>query len=155
MDRALRRVEMDEAEELAQEVLNPRTPAYGGEDAEEQKELDEALLAEFKRQVAAWVDLDVEIKRLQIAVRSRREKQGALSESIMDFMSEYEIDDLNTRYGTLRYKTGSHKKPVKPSVVRSKLESAFADSPDALAVVQRAFEERETVEVTSLRRLGV
>ena len=146
-------MELEEAEALAQEVLDP--PAYGGEADDEQKELDEALLAEFKRQVSAWVDLDVEIKRLQIAVRARREKQRVLSESIMDFMSEYSIDDLNTRYGTLRYKSGSHKKPLKPSLVRTKLEAAFSGDPETLEVVRQAFDERETVEVSSLRRLGV
>ena len=115
--------------------------------------LDNALLEEFKNQVKVWWELDTAIKRLQIAVRERKKAQSVMKTKILDFMKKYSVEDLNTKEGVLRYKTAYVKAPLSQKNIKEKLTEYFNKDPAALTILKKVFEDRETVEKVSLRRV--
>ena len=60
---------------------------------------DTTSLESFKNDVRMWMELDNSIRRLQAAIKERREAKKIINARILDFMSKYKIDDLNTREG--------------------------------------------------------
>jgi hypothetical protein len=112
-------------------------------------------LDEFKSQVRMWMDLDNEVKQLTQFVKEKKVLQKKLSESILHFMSQYNIEDLNTRDGKLRYKVSQVKPPVKKAVVKERLLEYFDDKTKGEQVAKQIFDNEgvEKVQKVSLRRL--
>jgi hypothetical protein len=116
--------------------------------------MNSSMLNEFKVQVKAWMELDIEIKRLQMAVKDRKKTQSKLNENILDFMTRYDIEDLNTKYGTLRYKTTTVKTPLSQKTIRKRLDDTFGGDERVSKVIDDIFVNRGHVEKHSLRRLA-
>ena len=107
----------------------------------------------FKQQVAEWIKLDDQVKKLQVAIRERRTHQRALSTKVQEFMIKYGYDNLNTTQGVIRSNVRQVKLPLKLSDVRSKLEEIGDEPLTANQVIERVFEaERPTVTKQSLLR---
>lgn len=119
---------------------------------------DNSSLEEFKHQVKLWMELDNQIKKMQQSIKEKRGVQKVLTDRILAFMSRYNIEDLNTKDGKLRYKV-SRVKPatVKKASIKDKLLNYFEhDRETGEKVVQAIFAEEEEankVEKVSLRRL--
>ena len=71
----------------------------------------EDSIEEFKEKVKNWIKLDLEvksinakIKMLDIERKNRKKFMEALSESILKFMTQNEIDELNSKEGIVRFK---------------------------------------------------
>ena len=126
---------------------------YNHTAGEDTDSLDTALLEEFKNQVKAWWEIDTSIKRLQIAVRERKKAQTVLSEAILRFMQENNIEDLNTRDGMLRYKSSYVKAPLSQKAIKQKLIEQFNHDERAKEAITRVFEDRNKIEKVSLRRM--
>ena len=115
--------------------------------------MNEALLEEFKDNVKQWLDLDNQLKRLSAASKERRKKKTDINLKILEFMGKFNIEDLNTKDGIIRYRKTFVKEPLSQKTIKTKLEELFKDDQDNFEKIGKIFTEREKVEKTSLRRL--
>ena len=116
--------------------------------------MNEMMLDEFKENVKAWTLADNQVKRLNAASKQLKTKKKELNEKILDFMARFNIEDLNTKEGIIRYKKTFVKEPLTQKMIKEKLNEAFKDS-DSLEKINKIFTNRNKVEKTSLRRLKI
>ena len=131
---------------------------YGGRKIEQAlvETPDNLSLEEFKHQVKMWIEIDNQIKHINQTIKEKKTIQKHLTEKILGFMSRYNIEDLNTKDGKLRYKITHTKPTVKKNEIKDKLLNYFEHDKDmGKKVVSAVFEPDETakVEKVSLRRL--
>lgn len=110
-------------------------------------------LAEFKQQVKTWNEMDTIIKRLQSATKERKKIQQALNDKILRFMISFGIEDLNTKDGTIRCKTSKIKVPMSQKNIKDKLITTFQHNEKITKKINEIFENRDTKEKVSLRKL--
>ena len=114
-------------------------------------------LEDFKNQVRIWLELDNTLRKLKAAVKERQAAKRELTDRILDFMGRYNIEDLNTRDGKLRYKVVSVKEPLTQNVIKSrikeKIQSGSVSDTDPDVVVADVFERSGTVKKAVLKRL--
>ena len=115
--------------------------------------MNEALLEEFKDNVKQWLELDNQLKRLAAASKERRKKKNDINLKILEFMGKFNIEDLNTKDGIIRYKKTFVKEPLSQKTIKTKLEELFKDDQENFEKIEKIFTDREKVEKTSLRRL--
>jgi len=103
------------------------------------------------------MEIDNQVKKMAQFVREKKVVQKALTEKIIAFMTKYNIEDLNTKEGKLRYKVSQSKPAVKKTDVKQRLYNYFEhDKSLAEKVVSTVFAEDTDVarvEKVSLRRL--
>ncbi len=116
--------------------------------------MNEMMLEEFKENVKAWTLADNQVKRLNAASKQLKTKKKELNEKILDFMARFNIEDLNTKEGIIRYKKTFVKEPLTQKMIKEKLNEMFKDS-DSLEKINEIFTNRNKVEKTSLRRLKI
>ena len=115
---------------------------------------DNMLLNEFKNDVRTWMELDNSIRRLQAAIKDRRAAKKLLSDRILQFMSRYNIEDLNTKDGNLRYKVTYVRTPLSQHAIKDRISTYFSANAQVAQEVQGAvFGNRERTERPCLRRL--
>lgn len=118
----------------------------------------EDSIEEFKEKVKNWIKLDLEvksinakIKMLDIERKNRKKFMEALSESILKFMTQNEIDELNSKEGIVRFKKSSVKKPYSQKELINRLKSEFESVTDAEQKIRDIFyKNRERLEKTKL-----
>lgn len=115
--------------------------------------MNELMLEEFKKNVQNWMTYDNQMKRLAAASKQLKQKKKELNEKILDFMSKYNIEDLNTKEGVIRYKKTYIKQPLTQKLIKERLNDIFKDNETDLERINEIFNNREKVEKTSLRRL--
>lgn len=115
--------------------------------------MNEALLEEFKSNVKQWLELDNQLKRLAAASKERRKKKDEINRSILEFMSKFNIEDLNTKDGIIRYRKTFVKEPLSQKTIKNKLEELFKDDKENFEKIEKIFTDREKIEKMSLRRL--
>jgi hypothetical protein len=115
--------------------------------------MNELMLEEFKKNVQNWMTYDNQMKRLAAASKQLKQKKNELNEKILDFMSKYNIEDLNTKEGVIRYKKTYIKQPLTQKLIKEKLNDMFKDNETDLERINEIFNNREKIEKTSLRRL--
>ncbi len=116
---------------------------------------DKETLEKFKEIVNMYIQTDDLRKKLQEAIREQNVKARKLSQSILMFMSKYDIDDLKASDGVrLRYKKTMSKEPLSAKVIRERLESKFEELRDKpMDEIQNEIFGRKEVERVTLRRL--
>lgn len=115
-----------------------------------------AVLEEFKTQVRTWIDLDNTIKKLQQALRERRDLKKRLTEKLVAFMARYNIEDLNTREGKLRFKVALVKPSLSQKAIQERMVKLFSEAQSGEDLSRRIFQdERPAIERASLRRIQV
>jgi hypothetical protein len=67
---------------------------------------------ELIKNVRKWISLDNEIRTLQKEQKKRRDKKKEVSESLIDFMKENEVDCFEIKDGNLSYVKQNVKKPI-------------------------------------------
>jgi len=117
--------------------------------------MNEMMLDEFKENVKAWTLADNQVKRLNAASKQLKTKKKELNEKILDFMARFNIEDLNTKEGIIRYKKTFIKEPLTQKMIKEKLNELFKDSDTHLEKINEIFTNRNKVEKTSLRRLKI
>jgi hypothetical protein len=115
--------------------------------------MNELMLEEFKKDVQTWMNYDNQMKRLAAASKLLKTKKKEINEKILDFMARYNIEDLNTKEGVIRYKKTFVKEPLTQKMIKDKLNELFKNNENDLNRVNEIFNNREKVEKTSLRRL--
>jgi hypothetical protein len=123
--------------------------------SEASRGIDDHDMAMFKGQIKDWIELDNTIRRLQLAIKQRRAAKKDIERDIMEFMSKYNIEDLNTQDAVLRYSQREIKTTITGKTIKQRLLEFFRDAPErAEELLHFVFEEgRTTQQKTTLRRL--
>ena len=150
--------------QLIHNYLNQQLSAVGGSDADahindtshavQPMELpDNEVLDDFKQQVRMYNEIDNQIMKLQAAMRERKALKKQLTEKILKFMGRYNIEDLNTKDGKLRYRTTTVKVGVSKADIKQRLIENYGKVSNLDELTNIIFTSQETVQKATLRRL--
>ncbi len=106
----------------------------------------------FKNLVNDWFKYDDQIRKLDIAIKERRNYQKALNTKIQEFMFKYQYNDLNTQHGRIKSNVREVKIPIRVPEIREKI----LKHPDlsGTELVEKLFnDERPTVVKKNIRRI--
>jgi hypothetical protein len=98
---------------------------------------------EIKLIIKEWISFDDEVRELQKQQKVLRDKKILLSQKILEFMRENQVDNFNLEgnsSGTIARTVRQSKPPLKRQIVRTQLLLQFADQPQRVAEVLRAIE---------------
>ncbi len=118
-------------------------------DAPSQDELDD-----FKNHVRIWMEVDNSIKKMQTAIKERNVAKTMLSQKILTFMAKFNIEDLNTKEGVLRYRVTQVKAPISQTAIKTKLTENYDPRLTADELSSKIFDNRQVMEKHSLRRIS-
>lgn len=116
---------------------------------------DNESLTEFKQQVKQWLELDNSIKTLAAVLKEKKDKKNELTIKILEFMAKYNIEDLNTKEGKLRYKTAMTKAPLSQKIIKEKVIQLYDPKRTCEEFAKLVFESRETIQKPTLRRVSI
>ena len=139
---------------------NDDVSEYSDDEDEEEPEIDPIVFTDsnpefvkFKSHVKEWVSLDDDIKTLQEAIKKRKKMMNDITPQILDFMKRFNINDLNTQNGQLRYTTSLLSKPVNKNFLLAKLGDFFKDNEKGEKITSYLFENRDKQEKIKLTRV--
>ncbi len=111
------------------------------------------LREKLKKEVRQYIELDDKIKALNKAAKDYRKTKDQLSESILETMKKFEINDMNIKSGKLTYNERKTKKPLNKKNLLSGLTLYFREDVDkAKDCSEFVLENREDVVKTNLKR---
>jgi hypothetical protein len=108
---------------------------------------------EFKKNVKDWITLDDDIIKLQRAIKERKTKKNEITPKIMEFMNEFEINDLNTNDGKLKFTKSLQTKPLNKQFLIARLGDFFKDFNKGEKAATFLLENRDKEEKFKLRRV--
>jgi hypothetical protein len=111
-------------------------------------------LQEFKDKVKSWIELDMVLKRLQMAIKERKKLKDSLNSDIMVFMVKYNIEELNTKTGTIKYKKTKTKSPLSQKKIKEQLYETFQTNEKIIKKLDDIFNNRELKESSSLKKIN-
>jgi hypothetical protein len=114
---------------------------------------DNEEFLEFKNNVKEWLLLDDDIITLQNAIKDRKVKKNELTPKILDYMSRYEINDLNTNNGKIKFTKSFQTKPLNKQFLISRLGDFFKDFGKGEKAASFILENRDKEEKLKLRRV--
>jgi hypothetical protein len=98
---------------------------------------------EIKTVIRSWVALDDEARTLQARQKAIREEKARLSESILGFMRNNEVDNFTLEgngLGTISRTMRTSRPPLRRQIIRTQLLLQFSDQPQRVAEALRAIE---------------
>lgn len=98
---------------------------------------------EIKTVIRSWVALDDEARTLQARQKAIREEKMRLSESILGFMRNNEVDNFTLEgngLGTISRTMRTSRPPLRRQIIRTQLLLQFSDQPQRVAEALRAIE---------------
>ena len=107
---------------------------------------------QLKTDVKSYLEIDDQIKALNKAVAERRKQKKKLSETILQTMKKFEIDNMNTKNGRLIYNVKTNLKPLNKKNLLTGLNLYFKDEDKSTEVSKIVLSNREKVEKISLKR---
>ena len=111
-------------------------------------------LEPFKKAVKEYITIDDDIKHLEQAVRKRKQKKKILSNYILTFMSQHNIEDLNTNSGSKLKKSVSYtKKPLNKTTITHMLKEYYKNDQQGEKVANFIINKRAKVERLRLKRI--
>lgn len=116
---------------------------------------DSTSLQEFKAQVRAWIETDNVIKKLQQAMKDKIKVKKELTQKILNFMSKYNIEDLNTKDGKLRYKVAYVRAPLSQKTIKQKMLEYYDPHKSGDELSKMIFDTREKIPKPTLRRVQI
>lgn len=118
--------------------------------------LEDISLAEFKSILKKWLEFDNFIKKAKIAIKEKSVAQKKLAEIITSYMDKYDIEDINTSEGKIKFKKSVGKTPVSQKKIKETINEYFKDNePIRTGILTKIYENRSPVERMSLRRLKI
>lgn len=118
----------------------------------DKREPTEEELDTFKNLVKDWFKFDDQIRKLDIAIKERKNYKKALNNNIQDFMIKYNYNDLNTQHGRIKSNVKETKVPIKIGDIKERILKHKDMSGEEL-LNQIFNEERETVMKQNIRRI--
>jgi len=98
---------------------------------------------EIKNVIRSWVQLDDESRNLLLQQKRIREEKAKLSDRILGFMRENEVDNFTLEgsgLGTISRSMRTSRPPLRREIIRTQLLLQFADQPQRVAEVLRSIE---------------
>jgi hypothetical protein len=98
---------------------------------------------EVKTVIRTWVQLDDESRQLQLRQKAIRDEKVRLSESILSFMRDNQVDNFTLEgngLGTISRTMRTSRPPLRREIIRTQLLLQFADQPQRVAEALRAIE---------------
>lgn len=98
---------------------------------------------EIKTVIRAWVTLDDESRNLLARQKAIREEKTRLSESILGFMRNNQVDNFTLEgngLGTISRTMRTSRPPLRRELIRTQLLLQFSDQPQRVAEALRAIE---------------
>ena len=134
---------------------NNNTNNESDDDDKEELYLDDnnPEFLEFKSNVKSWIELDDDIKTLTEALKGRKKKKEEITPGLMKFMSNYQINDLNTKDGQLKFSKTNVAKPLSKKYLMERIGNFFKNYDKGEEVVNFVYENREKEEKFKLRRV--
>lgn len=108
---------------------------------------------QFKEEVKEWLALDDDIRTLQDAIKKRKVRKDILNKNILEYMSKFKINDLNTKDGTIKFAKSLTTKPLNKQFLISKLGDFFRDFSKGEKVATFILNNRDKEEKFRLRRV--
>ena len=108
---------------------------------------------DFKENVKEWITLDDDIKTLNNALKERKKKKQELTPKVLDFMNEYEVHDVKTTDGQLKFSKSLTSKPLNKKYLISRLGDFFKDYNKGEKAVEFLYENRDKEEKLKLKRI--
>ena len=108
---------------------------------------------DFKENVKEWITLDDDIKTLNNALKERKKKKQELTPKVLDFMNEYEVHDVKTTDGQLKFSKSLTSKPLNKKYLISRLGDFFKDYNKGEKAVEFLYENRDKEEKLRLKRI--
>jgi len=96
-----------------------------------------------KTVIRSWVQLDDESRQIQARQKAIREEKARLSESILSFMRDNQVDNFTLEgngLGTLSRSMRTSRPPLRRELIRTQLLLQFSDQPQRVAEALRAIE---------------
>jgi hypothetical protein len=113
----------------------------------------EEELDQFKNYVKNYIEIDNDVKKLKSAIRDRNSVKKEISTYIVAFMGKFNIEDLNTKQGKIRYQITQVKKPLTEKTIKTKLLENFTTEITPEDLTKSIFDNRQTVQRHVLRRM--
>ena len=111
-----------------------------------------SLKEELSNSVKEYLNLDDEIKKLNIAIKERRLKMKMLSNIILDSMSNNDIHHINIKNGVLVYKETESFKGLSKKTLLDGLSIYFNNNEDKTSeAAQTVMDNRPKVKKVSLK----
>ena len=98
---------------------------------------------EIKVTIRSWVALDDESRQLQARQKAIRDEKARLSENILGFMRNNEVDNFTLEgngLGTISRTVRTSRPPLRRQIIRTQLLLQFADQPQRVADALLAIE---------------
>lgn len=106
----------------------------------------------LKIEVKDYLELDDQIKAINKALKERRNRKKALSESILENMKKFQIDFMSTKNGKLTYSESKRKEPLNKKNLITGLNTYFNNEDESKRVSKLVLESRKDVVKVTLRR---
>ena len=111
------------------------------------------LREKLKKEVKAYIEVDDKIKALAKATKEYKKTKDNLSQSILESMKKFEINDMNVKSGKLIYNEKKTKRPLNRKNMISGLTLYFKDDAvKAKDCSEFVLDKREDVTKISLKR---
>ena len=106
-------------------------------------EFSEIELNEFKNKVKQWLSIDSDIDKLQKKIKELKKTKKDIEPEITSFMVNYNISDLNTDKGKIKYNERKTKKPLNKINIRNNLSQVINDETQIEQAMQLIMNNRE------------
>jgi hypothetical protein len=118
--------------------------------------LEDISLAEFKSILKKWLEFDNFIKKAKIAIKEKSLAQNKLTEVITTYMDKYDIEDINTSEGKIKFKKSVSKSPISQKKVKETINEYLKDNEEVrTGILTKIYESRVPVQRMTLRRLKI
>lgn len=136
-------------------ISQSQNSVQNNDDVDEENKFteDNEDFIEFKKNVKDWITLDDDIIKLQRAIKERKTKKNEITPKIMEFMNQYEINDLNTNDGKLKFTKSLQTKPLNKQFLIARLGDFFKDFNKGEKAATFLLENRDKEEKFKLRRV--
>jgi len=132
---------MEETSSLIDDIINVT-----------KREPTEEELDTFKNQVNDWFKFDDQRRKLEIALKERKNHLRVLDTKIKGFMIDFKYNDLNTQHGRIKINIKECKVPIKMTDIKAKIMQY--DDSFGVELYKQIFEEdKETVMKQNIKRI--
>ena len=107
----------------------------------------------FKEIVKQYILIDNDIKQLETEVKKRKQKKKELSEFILKFMQNHDIEDINSVGGKLKKSISYTKKPLNKSTITQMLKEYYKNDEQGEKVAKYIIDKRVKHERVRLKRI--
>ena len=115
-------------------------------------ELNPDHLNIFKERVKKYLNTDDDIRKLEKVVREKKMEKKKLSQNILQFMNDYNIEDMTTGCGKLKRSVSYTKKPLNKETLKKKLGEYFKNYEKGEEIANYVIDKRDKEERVRLKR---